>query len=644
MKFDKVTAKNFMQFSSLEIELAKEGLCLIQGESDETYSDSNMAGKTTAVVHSLCWGMFGRVLGDLKADEIVNDVAKKDCQVIIRLAFNDMIYHIVRNRNHKKFKNELQFFSASPAASDFFQNKLTKSSNSETQAEINKLFNLDWEIFTNTIVFGQGSIKRFSEYTDTERKALLDKLLKLGGITDLQQKTKVKIKDIKTDIKLLDNTLSTLVVGITETQERLSELKVSQGTFASTQETKSATIKQEINRLIVRKTSIDIIDLKKQKTLLDKIDVMLASLTTDKNNLVVAEASIKEKELILAGKKQLLKASYSTKAGILNKINSIENDNRGDCDSCGQAITDNSKDTFIVKYKQELLGITNEINSISSEIEILSAEIDGERTDFSSKLVTINGKLEKYATFHREVSERIATSGVNLTLKNELLEQIEAKYLLLKDVAEETNPYADLVAKEQQKNIKYKNDKFLSDEKLSGLQTNLASHTFWEEAFSNTGIKSLLLDNIVPYLSERTNYYLQHLTNGEIKVVFATEKELSSGKETKDKLDIQLFKNNKEYSFGKTSGGERKRIDFAISLALQSLLTTTMNINVSVFDEVFDSLDETGVSTIISLLNDEIANKDSIFVISHNASLKDLFKNVLTVKKKKGVSTLCRTT
>ena len=90
------------------------------------------------------------------------------------------------------------------------------------------------------------------------------------------------------------------------------------------------------------------------------------------------------------------------------------------------------------------------------------------------------------------------------------------------------------------------------------------------------------------------------------------------------------------------SGGEKKRIDLAINLALQDLVASrsSKKINVAIFDEVFDSLDENGVDGIVSLLHELSQSKSTILVVSHNEYLKSYFTNVLTVVKQYGFSTL----
>ncbi|MCK5641914.1 MAG: hypothetical protein KAJ19_14015, partial [Gammaproteobacteria bacterium] len=180
------------------------------------------------------------------------------------------------------------------------------------------------------------------------------------------------------------------------------------------------------------------------------------------------------------------------------------------------------------------------------------------------------------------------------------------------------------------------------DQTTEDLTSKLGIYEFWNTGFSNKGIKSLLLDSITPFLTEKTNYYLNFLTNGEIKINFNSQSTLKGSDELRDKIDVRLLKNGKEYSMAKTSGGEARRIDICISLALQSLLSLSdSTLNITIYDEIFDSLDELGRDYVLNLLKEEIKTKSSIFVISHDSNLQDQFRNIIKIKKKGGISYVC---
>lgn len=634
MKFLTIKAKNFMQFQKLGIDLCNKGLCLINGEIEgETFSDSNTAGKTTAIVHTLMWGLFGETLTELKGDDVINDIENKNCKVSIWFIHNNIQYEIIRYRKHKDFKNELHLFTYK----DKEKINLTKSSNSETQEEITNLFNLNWTIFTNTILFGQGNIKRFSELGDTDRKKLLDDILNLSILQEYHSKIKDKIKIISTELVTIKYSIDTNYLRYAQFDGFLKSTITDKDKFEINKKDRINTllsdielIQHRIDKLLHDSTEVNDVQTKINKLtevliLLKKDEEQLEAILEKINNI---KLNIRKNDIEIINVDKLI--SINT-----NKIKNILNDNREDCDSCGNEITDSSKNKFIEKFKNEIIQLENN-------------KVNYNNIDLNKKLELLNNKYNilKTKLFKKndiikaiyDLENKIKINKHNLSMVDTLKDSIKDKELQITNIKNEQNNYDKYIEDytKELNTILLLNTELESN--INTLNGELEYLKFWEIGFSNSGIKSLMLDNIVPMLTEKTNYYLDYLTNGEIKVLFDTQTTLKNSDDKRDKLSIKLFKNGKEYDFKKTSGGEKRRIDICISLSLQYLNSNSFNTNITVFDEVFDSLDETGVDCVINLLNEEIKNKDSIFVISHDSNLKDKFKNILTVKKIYGIS------
>ena len=109
----------------------------------------------------------------------------------------------------------------------------------------------------------------------------------------------------------------------------------------------------------------------------------------------------------------------------------------------------------------------------------------------------------------------------------------------INDIVNEVNPYIGMIdtlsVKIAGMDAKIKS---LSTER-SKLVEDLKYLAYWEKAFSNSGIKSFILDSVVSMLNTKANYCLDKLTNGEIKIVFSTQKELKS-KEMRENFNIKI--------------------------------------------------------------------------------------------------------
>jgi len=93
------------------------------------------------------------------------------------------------------------------------------------------------------------------------------------------------------------------------------------------------------------------------------------------------------------------------------------------------------------------------------------------------------------------------------------------------------------------------------------------------------------------------------------------------------------------------SGGEKRKINLSVLLALRDLLSFTdkNQLDLVFFDEVTENLDEEGVLGLFNLLN-EIKKTKNIFVITHNKHLKTLLDSAprLAIIKDQGESKILR--
>jgi len=152
---------------------------------------------------------------------------------------------------------------------------------------------------------------------------------------------------------------------------------------------------------------------------------------------------------------------------------------------------------------------------------------------------------------------------------------------------------------------------------------------FWEKAFSQQGIIKFIIRNILDYLNNRVNYYTSFLTDSKYSLYF--DEELNEKVMTEDQV-IQYIS---------LSGGEKRKINLAVMMALKDLLLLTdkNQSNILFLDEIAENLDEEGINGLYALLQ-EIKKDKLIFIITHNKYLKTLLHSAprLSIIKSKGVS------
>ena len=150
---------------------------------------------------------------------------------------------------------------------------------------------------------------------------------------------------------------------------------------------------------------------------------------------------------------------------------------------------------------------------------------------------------------------------------------------------------------------------------------------FWEKAFSEHGIIKYIIRNVLSYFNGRINYYLSFLASQGYYLEFDEE------------LSEKILVSGKLVHYISLSGGEKRKINLSVLLALKDLLSFTdkNQLDIIFFDEVAENLDEEGIQGLHQLLN-EIKKTKNVFVITHNKHLKTLLDSSprVTIIKHKG--------
>jgi DNA repair exonuclease SbcCD ATPase subunit len=157
------------------------------------------------------------------------------------------------------------------------------------------------------------------------------------------------------------------------------------------------------------------------------------------------------------------------------------------------------------------------------------------------------------------------------------------------------------------------------------------------DMLGNGGIKSRIIDGVLPFLQSKAQSYLDLLSDSKIRIEFSTTKELKKGG-TKNELMVHAHNSQGSDAYYGNSAGEKQRIDLAIGWALGDLAAgrSSKKIRLKVCDEIFTHIDATGADAIFKLLNKAAEDYDSVFCITHDTNLQTQFNKTITVVKRGG--------
>jgi len=142
-------------------------------------------------------------------------------------------------------------------------------------------------------------------------------------------------------------------------------------------------------------------------------------------------------------------------------------------------------------------------------------------------------------------------------------------------------------------------------------------------------------------MNKQADIFIRDLTDGELQITFNTQTQLKSG-QMKEQFSVEVTNKNGARTYDGSSGGEKARADLAITLTLSDLVASRSKKSYPQrwFDEPFESLDEAGIEAVMELLAKMVASCGTIFVITHQDTMKSLFNKVITVAKQNGVTKL----
>ncbi len=175
------------------------------------------------------------------------------------------------------------------------------------------------------------------------------------------------------------------------------------------------------------------------------------------------------------------------------------------------------------------------------------------------------------------------------------------------------------------------------NEQRNELTGQIARLRTLERAFSKDGVPALLIEQALPEIEAQANEILDRLTNGNMSVRFATQKEYKdkSRDDKRETLDILISDSAGWREYEMFSGGEAFRVNFAIRLALSRVLAQRSGARLQslVIDEGFGSQDAEGRQRLLEAINLVRPDFAKILVITHLEELKDAFPARIEVEK-----------
>lgn len=135
------------------------------------------------------------------------------------------------------------------------------------------------------------------------------------------------------------------------------------------------------------------------------------------------------------------------------------------------------------------------------------------------------------------------------------------------------------------------------------------------------GVRAQLLGRALSGLETAANLYLRRIAGDGLRLALKPFVEKKTGG-ISDAIGLEIVGAGNGNGYRGASGGERRRIDVALLLALAETAASARGSTPGTlfFDEVFDSLDEDGVDAVVEVL-EGLSTSRAIVVITHSPTL-----------------------
>jgi DNA repair exonuclease SbcCD ATPase subunit len=358
------------------------------------------------------------------------------------------------------------------------------------------------------------------------------------------------------------------------------------------------------------------------------------------------------------------------------QIEGWENKSNTDCESCGQEICAEHVEKSIASVSEELaraIRIRDNHQSAhdrlcKGRLELEAIEKPNMSLEEAKRLDELNKSIAEDVEAIGEQQDAMENERVELLAQNEktklvvqqIIDKLEAvkPKITLEEAARiqavhdslekresdlsdrsgeiliETNPYSTIITGllDVTKELKEEIDEYNNE--IGQLDVLFKHYRYIHRSYSDRRkIKSWLLSELIPFLNDRVQYYLDML---DIEMTI--------------KFSSTLSTETDRWGYEFCSGGERKRIDLAIMFGLYDLYMSIygQQCNIMVLDEVDSRLDKRGVESFTEIVhdictNDERPRPSTIFVISHKQELESLFSSQITIKKENNFSSIDQT-
>jgi DNA repair exonuclease SbcCD ATPase subunit len=590
IKFNKISIKNFLSVGNQPVAVDfKTGLHIITGLNKDKEDRRNGVGKST-IADAVYFAVFGETMRDLKKEHIVNNVNKKNCEIILDVTIQQF-----------DKTEQIQIIRTLEPSKCFIYvdgEDKTRDSISNTNTFIMSKFSCTPEIFQNCVIMTINNTIPFMAKKKQEKRKFIEDIFNLSIFSDMLDLLRSDVSEHKKlfDIEGIkhDEVEKSILTHKKQQETAIQDRARKKEKYIGRQDSNT----KEIKEITAKLKEFEIPDAKELKKEIEEFEVNNNKI--DKK-LQDARHSIAENQTLISQNNKKL-ASVGTEKDV--------------CPTCLRSIEETDRNHI----KNEKKKINNEIE----EHEVKITELRKEEKQLLGLQTKVEAKIQQLKDNISSIKHKVSEKQALDTRLNQLnLWQVELEQDL-KDLETDTNTYDALILEQTNRlnNVK---------EELEKLKEKLNTLDIVKFVVSEEGVKSYIVKKILQLFNSKLAYYLKKMDANCICTF-------------NEYFEEEIVDNKgKPCSYFNFSGAERKNIDLACLFTFMDIrrLQGDVSFNFSIYDELFDSsLDERGVELVIGILKERVEKyNECIMVISHRKeSIKAATGDIIFLEKTNGIT------
>lgn len=553
VRFKKITLEGFGSYiEPFTYKLDSPGLNIITGD--------NGTGKST-IFNALSWCLYKKTLKG--KNEIVpwEDIQPRDFRgTLVSVSFTKggNKYNIIRGFKYK------DTYQGRKVGSGLF---LVENSNirddlrdkADIQKEIEKILGLSYEVFLNSVLFGQNLTRVLKEKGPIQKK-LFDQIFDTTYIDRAKNIVAAELKDMEYEHSSVRERYDSLKKLRDATRDMLNRELELQNTF-------DAEKKRKLNKLHT--------ELKQNEKELKLANKIIKLKPKEKEYFGAEMGFIQlEGELTDAihSREQLAKQTVNIKL----------------CPECNQPIDANKIQELKLRYKQEY-----------KEAKAHELKVRAELVAEEKRLIKLQAEVEKIDALRSQLGKNPeVVKNTNQTLK-ERIRETESEVFEAKNTEELEKKLKILQIQMGQERSKGKN-----------LNRSIKVNKWLIKGpLSNKGLKMYIINARISRVNQKAKAYAKYLGYAlKFKV------DLESGNKN---FETHIIQGGKTRSYDDLSGGQQQLVDLALAFSIHEVIQDTTPVNILLMDELFESLDTNNIELVTTLIKILAQNK-SIHVMTHH--------------------------